>query len=155
MKIRSGFVSNSSSSSFIIGYGVIKDNDKLNEYLEKNKIKLRVSWYDGVTIKKQGEVFKKDKFYNEDEQLLQVTNYKNIKIPEEINKKHDVLIVRICNDEGDEMFYDEEFEELNYEKAEIINFYNDEQKAIIRLFYEKDIIDQSKYQLIFGAERSG
>lgn len=35
MKIRSGFVSNSSSSSFIIGIGVVADEDKLNELKTK------------------------------------------------------------------------------------------------------------------------
>jgi hypothetical protein len=40
MKIRSGFVSNSSSSSFIIGYGVVKDVDHFKSYLKKNKIKI-------------------------------------------------------------------------------------------------------------------
>lgn len=36
-KIRNGFVSNSSSSSFIIGVGKVIDETKILEYLEKNK----------------------------------------------------------------------------------------------------------------------
>jgi len=38
MKIRTGFVSNSSSSSFIIGIAKINDIDKLREYIKDNGI---------------------------------------------------------------------------------------------------------------------
>ena len=38
MKIRNGFVSNSSSSSFIIGIARISDEDKLKKYISENNI---------------------------------------------------------------------------------------------------------------------
>jgi len=38
MKIRNGFVSNSSSSSFIIGIARVTDEDKLRKYIKKNNI---------------------------------------------------------------------------------------------------------------------
>jgi len=39
MKIRNGFVSNSSSSSFIINIGIVKNEEKFNKFLNKHKIK--------------------------------------------------------------------------------------------------------------------
>ena len=38
MKIRSGFVSNSSSSSFIVGVALVSDINKLKEYLTQHGI---------------------------------------------------------------------------------------------------------------------
>jgi hypothetical protein len=38
MKIRNGFVSNSSSSSFIIGIARVSDEEKLNKYIKDNNI---------------------------------------------------------------------------------------------------------------------
>ena len=45
MKVRTGFVSNSSSSSFILGWGVTADGqfEELKNFLSKNKIE-----YDGI-----------------------------------------------------------------------------------------------------------
>lgn len=40
MKVRNGFVSNSSSSSFIIGLAVIEDFSKFNTWLSKNDLKI-------------------------------------------------------------------------------------------------------------------
>ena len=43
MKIRKGFVSNSSSSSYIIGLGIVKDEIKLDKFLRS----LPDSWENG------------------------------------------------------------------------------------------------------------
>ena len=46
MKIRNGFVSNSSSSSFMIGIGVVKNEKKLNEYMKKNNLEIGTGRWD-------------------------------------------------------------------------------------------------------------
>jgi hypothetical protein len=146
MKTRYGFVSNSSSSSFILGYGLIKDSNKLNDYFETNNIKISYN----VNIKKQYEPFE---YQNENE--LRGGNCTTLNIPEDLYLKGDILIVNILNDEGDEMFYNEFSEEFDYDKAKEISFYNTEQQALINLFNNSDIIKQNNRQVVFGAERNG
>ena len=58
MKTRNGFVSNSSSSSFIIAIGKVIDKEKLLSFLKNNNI----SSYE-YNICKKTDIFKEDTFY--------------------------------------------------------------------------------------------
>ena len=52
MKIRNGFVSNSSSSSFILGLAKIDDYNKFQNYINQNDIKLNYQ----ITVKTYEEI---------------------------------------------------------------------------------------------------
>lgn len=54
MKIRNGFVSNSSSSSFICCYATIVDEAKATEYLEKSKMDYEILTTEEALKKKSG-----------------------------------------------------------------------------------------------------
>lgn len=145
MKIRNGFVSNSSSSSFILGYGVIKNEVKLKKYLEENNIKL--DGYDVRILKPNLEKINS----------LECCNDASLLIPNTL-LNNDLFLVEIANNEGDEGFYKaEEFNDdcydLDYSIAENIVFYSKEQQALIKVFDNKDLIVEG--EVIFGAGRNG
>ncbi len=153
MKVRNGFVSNSSSSSFILGYGVVKDEQKLQKYLKDNKIEV-------------SEVIDMDNNYNADVKLfheyslweedlyLNGGNCTDLKIPEKyVNSENKILVVQILNNEGDSTFYNETRDELDYDKSDYIDFYSTKQQQIIELLKDESIFENP--ELRFGAERNG
>ena len=147
---RIGFVSNSSSSSFIIGYGIIKDRQKFNNYIKENKINIDAY---GVKVKNKFDLIK------DWEKELTGGNHTEIYIPDKLIEEGDLFIVEIQNNEEDACFiiYDEdgEYIELDYSIAKDIDFYDSEQQAIINLFNDKDIIDENNSECMYGAERNG
>jgi hypothetical protein len=158
MKCRTGFVSNSSSSSFIIGYGVIKNKDKLKKYLKDNKIET-TEFYSGDDILEYTET-KIVNSYNlmcePQFRLLSCSNYTEIVIPKELEYgNNEIFIVTINNNEGDSEFWNYAYGDYDYGKAEDISFYSGYQRDLISLFTMSDIIDQKYMQFKIGAERNG
>jgi hypothetical protein len=158
MKCRTGFVSNSSSSSFIIGYGFIKNKDKLKKYLKDNKIET-TEFYSGDDILEYTET-KIVNSYNlmcePQFRLLSCSNYTEIVIPKELEYgNNEIFIVTINNNEGDSEFWNYAYGDYDYGKAEDISFYSGYQRDLISLFTMSDIIDQKYMQFKIGAERNG
>jgi len=149
LKIRNGFVSNSSSSSFIIGYGVVTNETRLRKLFDKNGVQL--DSYD-VYLLKSGVDNNGSK---QEANIISGGNNTSIDIPLNLLNRENLLIVSIQNNEGDYAFshyLDDDFE-LDYSPAFAVNFYNKQQQFLINLFSDKTVIKNGLVK--FGAERNG
>lgn len=159
MKTRHGFVSNSSSSSFIIGYGTIIDEEAFDVYCNKNNIKYsnhkdtkEWCWSDVTLIDSNLLTYQLRVIVGGNNSQCTIPVEDNYDFPD-IKK---ILRVEITNNEGDEPFsvYDTNgrYVELNYSKALKPEFYSKEQQSIIKLF-DQDFIKDCYYD--FGGDRNG
>lgn len=162
MKMRNGFVSNSSSSSFILGYGVIKGFntfDKIKKFLDDNDIEYSFiddygdkCGYDDVNLFARS--------IQTDERILTGGNDTELIIPREVAEGYNqdgFITVEIRNDEGDGgdggFTYNELTGDMDYEKAKHIEYYPERQQKLINLLKDKTLFSESK--VVLGAERNG
>ena len=144
MKTRNGFVSNSSSSSFIIGYAVVTDRKKFADYISLNDIEIN-----NFDLKMYDIGF----YLTSEDRILTGGNYTEMLVPQLLSYNDPIFTVQILNDEGDEAFTTETTDyELDYEIANDISYYSKEQQATIRLFDQPFV---GKHSVKFGAERNG
>lgn len=143
MKIRNGFVSNSSSSSFVLGYGKVIDYNALHKYLEENNISIN-----GNYLKMWDNNYESNWSRQYE---LSCSNYISVTIPEEL-RCEGTIIAEFGNNEGDSAFSGEDDWDLDYSCAENIEWYDKDQQAVIRLF-SQPFIKQGFVEI--GAERNG
>jgi len=135
MKIRNGFVSNSSSSSFVIGVGLLKD--------KKAERSLNVCYCTKHEVLKNWN-------YNESSDMVKIESFNGEEVVlNDISKLSgdDVIIIADMYGDG-EKFWDEEYEEYNYDNISEEDLDEDQQEAI-------KILVENNCDYIIGAGRDG
>ena len=150
MKKRTGFVSNSSSSSFIVGYGAILKNKKsdVEKFFKKHGI-----CNGDYEIRSVEEIY-----------MTEGTKYAigfiDYEIPlDKFDSKDLLLLVAIANNEGDSdgVFYREEDDyDSGWWRAENPDFYPENQQTVIAMLESGKFFDKNKpYAHSIGAARNG
>ena len=156
MKIRNGFVSNSSSSSFMIAIGVVTNMERFN------------AWRKNFTFEEYGcselEVLDEETRYD-GYHLSETDEYITLSAPvnsspevsiEKINidpsKDTPIVTLRVGNDEGDHAFYTNvELYDLNYDIG--LDHFDEEQQEVYNGFCPSngiEFVDKT-----YGADRNG
>jgi hypothetical protein len=157
MKVRNGFVSNSSSSSFIIGLGKIKDIGKFRSFLRKKGLKENSEYLYTMTT---SELLAVPKCYwdikaNVKSKLISVAANVNsspyVSIHFDPAIEETFVIVNVGNNEGDKKFWNEHTQELEWDKVND-DWFEGEQAELISLL-KSNILENAIY--LVGAERNG
>jgi hypothetical protein len=153
MKIRNGFVSNSSSSSFIAAFGRIK-RDKIKK-AEENGLRL-------LTLE---ELLKYDMYsfrYKEETETLKVffEDLYDMYVDDIINvdkEKDRFVFYGFVGGEDDNYFYNEEYGELDYDIVDSIDYFDkidtDVKENISKIQKNKDLFESLSVN--YGAKRIG
>lgn len=152
MKIRQGFVSNSSSSSFMIGIGKIKDKESFMELIKdiKNDYRCDCRVFSTTAILEGGDWdmphFRGSELYV----TAHVNNEPEVSIRFNHGGDDEYFVVNVGNNEGDSAFWDGY--ELDYEKVDE-NWFVGDQGKLLQILKNKDLFHEVDYRI--GAERDG
>jgi len=156
MKIRKGFVSNSSSSSFMILIAKVQNETAVRKFLESIKVK-EDSYY--VNIKTPDELVVSstegysDVSYHNHQFVVESFRGDEVSIQEDdIHWMFDkILVADFCNNEGDGAFQSYEYSDIDYDID--LGFLPDQQISI----YEEigKVEGVSHVNKCFGAARDG
>jgi hypothetical protein len=155
MKVRNGFVSNSSSSSFIIGIGVLQDEDAFNSWRQNVKI----DSYDMKVVDPEDYETSYD-FKEKEDSFVVVApindEYPEVELPKSGVEGKKIVILCKGNDEGDGAFtsYDpvDPWGELDHDID--LDFFGLEDQRLFKEFGE-DISGIAFADKTYGAGRNG
>ena len=153
MKKRNGFVSNSSSSSFIIGIGKIKDETEvvkvLKEFKDEHCVEVLIHTHGlNSSFDKYGVGESSLDFYNVE---AYVNSCPKVSLDKSKLKDGDkVLMVSVGNNEGDSDFWNEATGDMEYDIDE--SYYDSGQQKIFELFRSNAL---EHVELHYSVERNG
>lgn len=152
MKIRSGFISNSSSSSFILAAAVIVDYKKAKDFLD-SVLDCENYNFRSVYIVDLNSNYEKDSYdYTYNNGVMKVENFQSSIYLENLTDEK-VLVVNILNDEGDYFFEDCDGD-IDYDiDIDDLPTYYDWEKELYFGINESNGF--SKIEKTFGAGRNG
>lgn len=158
MKKRNGFVSNSSSSSFIIGIAKVNDIEKCRKYIADNKID------DDVEIRTYKELKESDDWSVtvREGKSIQVESFDGATVSlntEDFKGDEYVLTYCFFGNEGDGYFYeqgdDDDWSEPNYDRVYDDNFFNKTEEDAMTMLGSGDTAGIEKCNYTIGASRNG
>ena len=148
-----GFVSNSSSSSFLIGIGLIKDIKAARE-----RLKDMPEWdYEIVT---SAELKDPDRgSYDEprvklNKLVVESFDYTEVCTPFNFEKEQFYLVMQVGGgSDSDFSVYDEDGEWMDMNYNIDMDFFSEQEQELDNIFYDKDLIEDG--QTAYGAGRNG
>jgi len=154
MKVRQGFVSNSSSSSFIVGVGKIKSLDSFQKWAKKNKVTLGTENYSDIRLKTTSDILKNDGWdFGVDGNQLYVEEPVNSggRVYSDFDPAGDDFYCIVCigNNEGDDQFWTGD--DMDYDIDQ--SYFCGEQEAILEMLENGDLLEGVSSH--FGAARNG